>query len=306
MRNDKLRGVFEDLDFSNVRTVITSGNVLFETDSSAVRALETKVEEALPKRLGFASTAIDPFQDGDPGSRGPRPVRGHRSLGNEQPERDLSQEEAAHGTHLSLPHPGPGLHDPGDVWPGHLQRHRPDQRQDAGSHAMDGEGVWERDDDENVQDRRADPQEAERIRLRVGIGLVSDGPAAQEQLRPQDVRVAGIERQDGRAIGALSYGSLPLDPDLLHRSASEIQWGRSRTSKRVRPVTEVTDATCRSWSAPNSDPADRASAGLGYPRRMVQMAARMTRLLAVAVFKAAKAAQQQGQARPIPARSRIR
>jgi Uncharacterized protein conserved in bacteria len=58
MRNDKLRGVFEDLDFSNVRTVITSGNVLFETDSSAVRALETKVQEALSKRLGFASTAI--------------------------------------------------------------------------------------------------------------------------------------------------------------------------------------------------------------------------------------------------------
>jgi uncharacterized protein (DUF1697 family) len=58
MRNDRLRGVFEDLGFSNVRTVITSGNVLFETDSSAVRALETKVEEALPKRLGFASTAI--------------------------------------------------------------------------------------------------------------------------------------------------------------------------------------------------------------------------------------------------------
>ena len=58
MRGDKLRGVFEDLDFSNVRTVTTSGNVLFETDSSAVPALETKVEEALPKRLGFASTAI--------------------------------------------------------------------------------------------------------------------------------------------------------------------------------------------------------------------------------------------------------
>ena len=58
MRNDKLRGVFEDLGFSNIRTVITSGNVLFETESSAVRALETKIEEALPKRLGFASTAI--------------------------------------------------------------------------------------------------------------------------------------------------------------------------------------------------------------------------------------------------------
>jgi hypothetical protein len=44
MRNDRLRGVFAELGFSNVRTVISSGNVLFETDSSAVRALETKVE----------------------------------------------------------------------------------------------------------------------------------------------------------------------------------------------------------------------------------------------------------------------
>jgi len=58
MRNDRLRGVFAELGFSNVRTVISSGNVLFETDSSAVRALETKVEEALPKRLGFTSTKI--------------------------------------------------------------------------------------------------------------------------------------------------------------------------------------------------------------------------------------------------------
>jgi uncharacterized protein (DUF1697 family) len=58
MRNDRLRGVFEDLGFSNVRTVLSSGNLLFETHSSAVRALETKVEEALPKRLGFTSTTI--------------------------------------------------------------------------------------------------------------------------------------------------------------------------------------------------------------------------------------------------------
>ncbi|HZA41476.1 MAG TPA: DUF1697 domain-containing protein [Actinomycetota bacterium] len=58
MRNDKLRGVFEDLGFSNVRTVISSGNVLFESDSSAIRAMETQVEEALPKQLGFTSTTI--------------------------------------------------------------------------------------------------------------------------------------------------------------------------------------------------------------------------------------------------------
>ena len=58
MRNEKLRGVFEDLGFDNVRTVITTGNVLFDSPSAAMRTFETRVEEALPKQLGFSSTTI--------------------------------------------------------------------------------------------------------------------------------------------------------------------------------------------------------------------------------------------------------
>lgn len=58
MGNEKLRGVFEDLGFKNVRTVISSGNVLFETDSKDIKNLETKVEKALPEKLGFNSTCI--------------------------------------------------------------------------------------------------------------------------------------------------------------------------------------------------------------------------------------------------------
>lgn len=58
MRNDKLRGLFEDLGFNHVRTVISSGNVLFDTTSSSARALEAKVEAALPEQLGFTSTTI--------------------------------------------------------------------------------------------------------------------------------------------------------------------------------------------------------------------------------------------------------
>ncbi len=56
MRNDKLRGVFQELGFANVQTVITSGNVVFETDSHDVRALEARIEEAWPAQLGFRST----------------------------------------------------------------------------------------------------------------------------------------------------------------------------------------------------------------------------------------------------------
>ena len=58
MRNDKLRGVFEKLGFANVRTVISSGNVIFESPSRSVRKLEESIENALPKELGFKSTTI--------------------------------------------------------------------------------------------------------------------------------------------------------------------------------------------------------------------------------------------------------
>jgi len=58
MRNDKLRGVFEELGFVNVKTVISSGNVIFESPSRASKRLEEIIEKALPEQLGFTSTTI--------------------------------------------------------------------------------------------------------------------------------------------------------------------------------------------------------------------------------------------------------
>lgn len=58
MRNEKLRGVFEHLGFSKVQTVISSGNVLFETHATDHKALERMIERALPEQLGFTSTAV--------------------------------------------------------------------------------------------------------------------------------------------------------------------------------------------------------------------------------------------------------
>src|SRR5688572_965155 len=58
MRNEKLRGVFEKLGFANVKTVISSGNVVFESTSRNVRKLEESIEKALPEELGFKSTTI--------------------------------------------------------------------------------------------------------------------------------------------------------------------------------------------------------------------------------------------------------
>ena len=58
MRNEKLRGVFESLGFTHVATVIASGNVVFDSPSKSTRALEAKIEKALPRELGFNSTTI--------------------------------------------------------------------------------------------------------------------------------------------------------------------------------------------------------------------------------------------------------
>lgn len=57
MRNEKLRGVFEELGLAKVRTVISSGNVLFESAETAA-ALEPMIEAALWENLGFHSATI--------------------------------------------------------------------------------------------------------------------------------------------------------------------------------------------------------------------------------------------------------
>ena len=58
MRNENLRRVFADLGFENVQTVISSGNVLFETKSSDLKELELLIERTLPEQLDFRSTTI--------------------------------------------------------------------------------------------------------------------------------------------------------------------------------------------------------------------------------------------------------
>lgn len=58
MRNVNLRAVCERLGLRNVGTVISSGNVVFETGSSNAAELEAKLEAAWPDQLGFRSTTI--------------------------------------------------------------------------------------------------------------------------------------------------------------------------------------------------------------------------------------------------------
>ena len=58
MRNAQLRQVFEGLSFGNVRTVISSGNVLFETPSRSPAKLASAIEAALHDHLGAPCTTI--------------------------------------------------------------------------------------------------------------------------------------------------------------------------------------------------------------------------------------------------------
>jgi uncharacterized protein (DUF1697 family) len=56
--NEKLRSVLTDLGFSNVASVISSGNLIFESDEANPQKLEDMIEAAWPKLLGFQATTI--------------------------------------------------------------------------------------------------------------------------------------------------------------------------------------------------------------------------------------------------------
>lgn len=56
--NEKLRDTLQSLGFSNVESVISSGNVIFESDESDVRKLADMIETAWPRLLGFRATTI--------------------------------------------------------------------------------------------------------------------------------------------------------------------------------------------------------------------------------------------------------
>ena len=58
MKGDKLKALFEELGFSGVQTVITSGNVIFESHRSNASTMAKAIEGALPEKLGFTSTVI--------------------------------------------------------------------------------------------------------------------------------------------------------------------------------------------------------------------------------------------------------
>ncbi len=58
MKNDRLRGVFEELGLEHVTSVLASGNILFRSEESDVPALESRIQKALTERLGIGGGTI--------------------------------------------------------------------------------------------------------------------------------------------------------------------------------------------------------------------------------------------------------
>lgn len=57
-RNENLRVVCEQLGLERVSTVISSGNVVFDTERKDLAALEAELEKAWSDQLGFESTTL--------------------------------------------------------------------------------------------------------------------------------------------------------------------------------------------------------------------------------------------------------
>jgi uncharacterized protein (DUF1697 family) len=58
MHGSKLKSVLEDLGFTNVSTLISSGNVIFESGINDSSKIEKMLEAAWPEKLGFNSMTI--------------------------------------------------------------------------------------------------------------------------------------------------------------------------------------------------------------------------------------------------------
>lgn len=57
-RMENLRSIFEDMGFSDVKSFIASGNIIFTSSEKSRKKLEAKIENALMDKSGIATVAI--------------------------------------------------------------------------------------------------------------------------------------------------------------------------------------------------------------------------------------------------------
>lgn len=58
MTGAAFRSFFEGLGFTGVQTVLSSGNIVFESPSSNTNALTERIEKAMPQKLGYSRSVI--------------------------------------------------------------------------------------------------------------------------------------------------------------------------------------------------------------------------------------------------------
>lgn len=58
VKMDQLKAIFAEMGFTDVETVIASGNVIFSTRAGKPEALEAKIESALARALGYDVTTF--------------------------------------------------------------------------------------------------------------------------------------------------------------------------------------------------------------------------------------------------------
>jgi uncharacterized protein (DUF1697 family) len=63
MHGAKLKAAAESAGFKNVQTLLSSGNIIFESKSKDQATIEAKLEKTWPAKLGFNSMTIIRSQD---------------------------------------------------------------------------------------------------------------------------------------------------------------------------------------------------------------------------------------------------
>lgn len=58
LKMELLRKIFEDMGFNNVKTVLATGNVLFENHQPDAGSIEDVIEAGLAKRLGYKNSTV--------------------------------------------------------------------------------------------------------------------------------------------------------------------------------------------------------------------------------------------------------
>ncbi|MBS1600819.1 MAG: DUF1697 domain-containing protein [Bacteroidetes bacterium] len=58
VKMDELKKIFETIGFKNVRSILASGNIIFETTISNTHIIVAKIEKQLAKKLGYEVKAV--------------------------------------------------------------------------------------------------------------------------------------------------------------------------------------------------------------------------------------------------------